>query len=335
MTLTITLWPLIKALMQAAVFISNTNKIPDNWHTQWQTTNDTQQLFVQKYLAQFKEIEHFKPDELKAWASKNYQELNDILAKEHFAIRLDPFPAHSFGVVAILDVMMAWRSPGNSKKITAKNTNVSYSAAQIEHGFTVFTSPHHAHPIACIQTKSGETAWFTIADAPKNDFALLQHIDSIKKNLQSDENYQSVIFPKIDLDQQPDISWLLRMAYAGYFIAQAKQQTKLKMNELGAHVQSAAAIAMMRSMPPSDKKVLVIDQPFLFWIEKPDVSIPVFAGYLDTDVWKDPGTLSMEPNKQPSSPSETPPSQIKSSWWTQIKESIQTWWYMIMNFFKK
>jgi len=332
MTQTITLWPIIKALLQAALFLSNNpNTPPDNWNTQWHTTNETQQLFVQNYLSQHKDIAKFKPDELKAWASKNYQELNDILTKEHFSIQLEPFPTNGFGMVAILDVMMEWQSPGTSKKITTKDNSI-YAGVEIERGFNVLTSDKHAHPIACIKTKSGDMVWVTIADKPRKDFDLLNYINSIKKSIQQDDQYQSVMFPKIDLDQQPDITWLLKMSYAGYFIAQAKQQTKLKMNEFGAHVKSAAAIAMMRSMPPSNKKTLVIDQPFFCWIEKPDVSIPVFAGYLDTDVWKDPGSLAMEPVTHEKAKIPLPQTDGPSAW-SRIKFFVNTVWFKIINMF--
>jgi len=333
MTQTITLWPIIKALLQAALFLSpGANTPPTNWNSQWQTTNEKQQLFAQNYLAQYADITKFKPDELKAWASKNYQELNDILAKEHFAIRLEPFPTNGFGMVAILDVMMEWLVPGTSKKITAKNSQISYPGVHIERGFTIFTSDKHAHPIACIQTKSGDMVWFSIADKPRNSFDLLQYINTITTTIQQDDQYQGIMFPKIDLDQQPDITWLLRMSYAGYFIAQAKQQTKLKMNEFGAHVKSAVAIAMMRSMPPSDKKTLVIDQPFFCWITKPTISIPVFAGYLDTDVWKDPGTLDMDSDTQTKTNIPLPQTQDPSLW-TRIKELVNRWWDNVIHLF--
>lgn len=339
MTQTITLWPIIKALLQAALFLSpGTSTPPENWNKQWQPANETQQLFVHNYLAQYTDISKFKPDELKAWASKNYQELNDILAKEHFAIRLEPFPTNGFGMVAILDVMMEWLAPGTSKKITTKD-NKTYAGVEIERGFTIFTSSHHAHPIACIQTKSGDTVWFTIADKTRSNFDLLQYIHTIANNIQEDNQYQSVMFPKIDLDQQPDITWLLRMSYAGYFIAQAKQQTKLKMNEFGAHVKSAVAIAMMRSMPPTNKKVLMIDQPFFCWITKPTISIPIFAGYLDTDVWKDPKSLDMESdtsNKEEKASIKTDPSLLntqESSLWLRIKNFVTIWWDKVANLF--
>jgi hypothetical protein len=331
MTHTITLWPIIKALLQAAVFVSNGTNISNNWYTQWQTTNEKQQQFVQKYLAQHTDIATFKPDELKAWASKDYQELNAILAKEHFAIQLQPFPKNGFGVVAILDVMMEWQSPGTAKKILTKD-NTMYAGVEMERGFTVLISDKHAHPIIRLETKSGDSAWLTIADKPRKDFDLLKYIDTIKKNLRPDESYQSVIFPKIDLDQQPDITWLLRMSYAGYFIAQTLQQTKLKMNEFGAHVQSAAAIAMMRSMPPTDKKTLVIDKPFICWIEKPGVSIPIFAGYLDVDVWKDPGSLDMRSSLDKKTKT-LPIQKEQASMWLRIKMVINEWWSNFVEIF--
>jgi hypothetical protein len=342
MTQTITLWPIIKALSQAALFLTpGAQNPPADWHTQWRTANTTQQQFVQTYLSQQAGLSSFKPDELKAWASTDYQELNNILKKEGFAIELSPFFPPDFGVVAILDVMMKWLTPGDSIDIRAKDGK-TYPGAYFKRNFSVFTSPRHRNPIARLETQSGETAWLTIANKFNSEWDMLSYIKDIKENLAQDSSYDRLHFPKINLDVQPNIEWLIGMGYDIFAISQAKQQTKLKMNEFGAHVKSAVALIMATSSPyQAPPKELVIDQPFLFWIEKPGVSIPVFAGYLDTDVWSDPGSLDMEPNTKsgdqntepvaPAQPEQALVLPEQLSWWQQVRNAISTRWAQLMN----
>ena len=76
----------------------------------------------------------------------------------------------------------------------------------------------------------------------------------------------------------------------GDSISQALQQTKFKMNQFGARVKSAVAIAVSRAM--SREVGLDIDQPFYLWIERDGVTVPVMYAYLDQEDWKDPGNLS-------------------------------------------
>jgi len=338
MTQTITLWPIIKALSQAALFLTpGAQNPPADWHTQWRTANKTQEQFVQTYLSQQAGLNSFKPDELKAWASTDYQELNNILKKEIFAIQLDPFYKPDFGVVAILDVLVTWLEPGDSQEIMAKN-GTRYPGVHMAQNFSIFTSPSHAHPIARLETQSGETAWFTISDKFKSEFEILTYINKLKNELQPDHSYAAVNFPKINLDVQPNIEWLLGMAYGVFTISQALQQTKLKMNEIGAHVKSAAAIGMCTCSPyQAPPKVFVIDQPFLFWIEKPGISIPVFAGYLDTDVWSDPGSLNMDTDDNNNTQKSEPASKqilaetAQLSWWQEVKNAISMRWAQLMN----
>jgi serine protease inhibitor len=104
----------------------------------------------------------------------------------------------------------------------------------------------------------------------------------------------------IDLNETVDIGWLKEMLTVdeigdSWKISQALQQTKFKMNETGAHVKSAVAIGVMRCVsfgrPP--ELHLVIDKPFLLWIAREGTSLPIFAAYLDEDVWKDPKNLTL------------------------------------------
>lgn len=47
----------------------------------------------------------------------------------------------------------------------------------------------------------------------------------------------------------------------------------------------------MRSMASLPKPDLVIDRPFLCWIERPGIPVPLFLGHITEEDWKSPGSL--------------------------------------------
>ena len=233
MSSSIVLWPIIKALCMASQFVGLDP-------AGWQSVNQTQQIFLENHFIKRDEASAFADKELRAWASTDYQELNDILKRDGFDIQLSPVGEDSFGVVSILDVDFEWWNEGHETTIAHENT--SYPAVRMGGGFKLFSAENYTQPIVRIKTKSNDTVWMTIADhdTPLHDFELLQWIESVQKSRKPNkELYDDVIFPMVDLDQQVDVTWLLDMTLPGWFIAQALQQTKFKMNHLGAHVKSA------------------------------------------------------------------------------------------------
>ncbi len=93
-----------------------------------------------------------------------------------------------------------------------------------------------------------------------------------------------IVFPMVDLDQQVELNWIVGMRTNDLdgrpvVIEHGVQQTKLRINLKGAHVESAVAIAMVTGMQPDFAENLVIDRPFFCWIERDGVTEPgsVFA----------------------------------------------------------
>ena len=74
-------------------------------------------------------------------------------------------------------------------------------------------------------------------------------------------------------------------------IAQASQQTKLKMNEIGARVESVVAIAIVLGGMDAPEPDHVINRPFLIWFERDGLSRPLFAGHITPDDWRNPGNI--------------------------------------------
>ncbi len=136
----------------------------------------------------------------------------------------------------------------------------------------------------------------TIVDNPPSGFELVDLVNGIEGDMQPLYNYDAVIFPMITYDQEVDISWIKRLYTIGNDgriakITQALQQTKFRMNEKGAKVESAVAMVVTRECVMMSKPDLVIDRPFVLWIRRPGLSQPFFVGYFTKETWKKPESL--------------------------------------------
>lgn len=288
MSLTITIFPIVKSLLIASQVIGADPAA-------WTAVNAKQTEFIQQYFTttQHTDCAAFTSAELKSLASKDVTELNQFLAAEGFAIKLKPFEsANSFGVVAIFQVLVEWLTAGTKTELTyAEQTYPAVSLTQDFQVFTPTTSQIAAAPVAAITTKSGDTVYLGVADhQPASDFALLAEIQQLKADLQPATDYTEVIFPMVDLNREEDLSWLLDLQTVDTicYVKQALQQTKFTLNEVGAKVASAVAVEIkVRSSFKPAAKPLIIDQPFYLWIERPGVSQPIFAAYLTPEVWRE------------------------------------------------
>ncbi|MBI5732577.1 hypothetical protein HY967_01285 [Candidatus Jorgensenbacteria bacterium] len=282
--------PIIAALVKSEDILGKDRK--------WGAVNSLQTLFLKKYFSSKNELSKFSSQELRSWVSLMASELNEILAKEGFDIRLEDFGGGEFGVVSILDVLVEWMTKGTKASIW--NNGNYYPGVRMTSDFSVFRSKYHSWPIAAVYTKSGDYVYMTVAGEESDGFNLLERIERIGSGLREDSGYEYVEFPMIDLNHEVDIKWLRGMqtnqvdTWSLYQISQALQQTKFKMNEFGARVKSAVAIGVFLStVAPPPPKALIIDKPFYLWIERDGVSAPIIAARFDLDVWKDPGSLSM------------------------------------------
>ncbi len=271
----------------------------------WQAENAFQKLYLAGLLPRREELGKFSEEELRSWVSRNADELNKVLKDEGFDIQLEKFHKDEFGVVSILDVLVEWLVAGQKTKIKCGDSQ--YDAVEIgqysevdgqnRRLFVACSTTKHAHPIVVLETKSGDHVYMTIADRPLSGFELIERIDVIRGSLYHPEPATAVIFPMIDLNQQEDISglkgmWTTDMAGHGWTVSQALQQTKFKMNERGARVKSAVAIAITRTSVKISLQKILIDRPFFLWIGRPGVSTPLMYAYIDEKDWKNPGDLS-------------------------------------------
>lgn len=298
-SVTATFTPIITALVKAEDILGANRT--------WHATNPAQTQFLARYFSQRGEIERAlatpspeQPLKVDSIASYTAEEINSFLASKGFNIALDPFTTPGeFGTASVMDVLVKWLYPGTSTQLVAADEQ-TYPAARLRLGVDIERSSLTGKPVAFISTQHPDyKVGLTVPNEPISDaFELLDFVANVRNrglnhSFDYSVNYAGLIFPKVSLDQRVNIDWLREMETTGKdglaaIISQALQQTKYRMNEIGARAESAVALGVTRGISPSP---LVINRPFVCWIEKTRTSLPLFAGYINYSDWKDPGSL--------------------------------------------
>lgn len=274
----------------------------------WSGINDVQRSFVDKFVTNIQEIDGLK-DILKQMAHKDAKVINQWLRERGFNIELQSRETpNSFCVASILDVLVKWLKVGEATTITGRTKSEDgqykkYPAVKLKgenSGVTILTedSPHSS-PIAVIRTKNNSESvrmrMLDLNEDPIGPLAIADLLKNMPSRLSRDESYDSVTFPMIDYDQKVDISWLVGLQTGDrpddFYVCEAVQQTKFRMNEIGARAQSGVAMMLRGRSIEIPKRTLVMDKPFLLWIERGGIKLPLFAGVFAEDCWKRPESL--------------------------------------------
>jgi hypothetical protein len=286
--------------------------------------NNQQKAFLNADYATYRKYlkpDLFAPDELKAYVARDAQTLNKILRDNGFSIQLQEFVnAQSIGIVAIQDILLKWLKA--AKRITIPSGKKQYIGFHLdEHRMDVSFSGNDVNKptivVAKISTQSHDKVYCAVrmnmnsdkvvlvpffegVAAGLTDHEVMHAVCEIREKLKDSSQYSNINrynaieLPMIEYQAKPSVKWLIGLKFSpGYEVAQALQEVIFKMNEFGARAKAAVAIELMKSVAPSpnSKVSLVVNQPFLLWIERPGMPLPIFAAYLPQKYWADPGSL--------------------------------------------
>jgi hypothetical protein len=276
------------------------------WTAAMGTTDTLKQIAFIEELPRYKStLSAFAPSELSAFASNDWQELNGLLTKAGYDIRLSQFPPSSIGAVAIVKLEFQWLVTGATKaKDGAKleiNGHTAFRFVANEQSQVFFANAPNGgtDPVIGINIPTqyddniliypheksiGGVDLYTLAGQ-------LQELD-YKREFQHDgQLVTGVDIPKVDYNHQTNISWLLNMQYGGSTVAQAIQQVVFQMNEQGGKAGSGTAMEMAKGLPPTEY-FYAVDKPFVFVYARNNV--PIFACHVTEGFFKDPGTLQFK-----------------------------------------
>lgn len=243
------------------------------------------------------DLSKMSEQEFKSRASKLVKEINGFLKEEGFDIQLQEInDPTAFYVASVLKVGVEWVL--EAKKRALKVSNASYPGVYIEDA-AVWNSPNHQHPIVCLDAKNGDKVYMTIADRQLEGPAMLEHLKGLSGSttmpLQYAREFEGVHFPMIQYDEEVDISWiqgmLTNVGKQDWKIAEAKQQTKFRMNEKGAKVESAAAMGIVACSARMPTQPVIIDQPFFLWMVRDGMVLPYFSALLAETHWSEPESV--------------------------------------------
>lgn len=292
MTSTFSIFSILCCLKEALKFGQASNP--------WQPINESQQRFMDsyyKYALEYMDI--FTAEELEYVASLDYMEVNAFLQRRGFDIQLSPFPkadgsiGSGFGVAAVLDIMCKW--DGRSVPLSVYNgtTETVYEGVKLDGSIGEDTQNRQVVRFSTWDLKTSQSldAYITFADGACAQMDLQDRCTNLHQSFGNKQILPvGCHFPKTEVNQQVDISWLLDMYYkAGdvpMYISEALNQNKLSLTEKGAHAQSAAAIGVRSgSLTAGSYHNVVIDKPFYFWLAKGKCPVPIFCAYVDEGNW--------------------------------------------------
>ena len=203
-------------------------------------------------------------------------------------MELEPIPPDGFGTAGVMRVLVKWKNSG-TKTFICNNDGKKFPAASLK-DISVFKVKGWPNHVAEIKCENGDKVYLTKADKDYSGFWFLPDQLMEEDNFVYEMDYE-IMFPFVDLNQMVDISFLESMGLGSQFeIEQAIQQTKFKMNHVGAKAESAAAIKFLRCCSMGSER-LIFSEPFLIWMTREGLSMPYFVGYITEDDWKDPGEL--------------------------------------------
>ncbi|MHA1937771.1 MAG: hypothetical protein ACXABV_07195 [Candidatus Thorarchaeota archaeon] len=290
-TSTIVTYPIAAALMEAEEFVIDSSG--------WNPVKIIQRDFLERFYTPCREeIPTIK--EIKRIAHFDVEVVNKWLKEHDFDIQLDSFDENGFGAAGMIDLLGLWLVKGRQASIATDNGG-KYPGVRMDTGFTFNTVGGSSDLVVALETGDQDVVYMMMDEKVPSGFSMVSYVEEILQNMTPVErDYEAVVFPMIDLNEEGELEWLINLQlmipqdrFPFYFIQQALQQTKLKMNQEGYRIKSVAAAAMMLGAALPETPPYIINRPFLMWIMRPGLSRPLFVAYLNTDVWKDPSGLEM------------------------------------------
>lgn len=261
----------------------------------WQASNTMQERFLADIFPYRKEL-CFIP-ELEVKAERSVEPINAWLRERGFDIQLRPLQEGGVATAAILDLLTKWTVAGTPHPIVYGQRTFEGVSLGRKH-VQVFDSNEHPQPIALLSTQGGDRVYMTKLEHAPGGFDLVDLANLLGRSKLERAAYAGVQFPMVALNQLIDISWLEGMTTMGQdglpvIITQALQQMKARLNEVGFRVENAVAVGASRGIGRSvvADPPLIIDSPYLLWVERQGLSLPLFTGHIAPDCWKNPGPI--------------------------------------------
>lgn len=294
-TTTAVTYPMVSAILKADEFVEKSKGFT--------LSNEIQKMFVKEfYNPSLSDLSRM--DEIESIAHIDANVINQWLKERGFNIQLEPFGLGGFGVASMMDLLGKWAIKGKESTVVDEDGKQFPGIKMTNYGLKFYRIEGDSNLIIELEVRTGDRVFLKMEPEVPSGLEIVAFAEAIQEKMleisPGAEGIDGLIFPKIDLDQKFALDWLLGFRIEceheniPYFeIEQALQQTKLKMNEEGFRVKSAVAIGILAGSAMMRTEPYVINRPFLMWITRPQFAKPLFVGYLNKDVWRNPVGLDM------------------------------------------
>ncbi len=275
----------------------------------WHARSDDQARFLEEYYypgrTQFLQRSgRGDPLRVASIVSENADDINTFLRRHGFNINLGSFPPSPlprFGAASVIDVVVRWPSRGTPQNLMAADKK-TYPGVKIGNADVFGVDQQEPMVILPTNVSDYEVGMIIPNEPVRNPFDLIDFVQARQREIKNFRQrfdrlingYQHVIFPIVSLNQEPDVGWFEGMSTTGVFgsaaIERALQQTTFEMGLSGATARSAFASRVVRlgRLGRQPDRPYSIDRPFVCWIQKEGVPLPVFAAYIPFASWKEP-----------------------------------------------
>lgn len=265
-----------------------------DWHLVGFDNADRQEAAVQAYATYRAIVSEMR--EIESTCAWSADEINAWLAARKFDIMLEPFSPKTFGMAAVSDFSVQWPEAAGLEHIRRPDGS-THEGFRLKSDWLLCDDDPGENTTLWVRTQSNDVIGIAMAPRPGSESELLKEV-RMRMSVPARSRHPSPAMadlPMVDLDAKLDLSYLVGMwtkmpdRKFPDIITQALGQAMFRMNEKGARARVAMAAAVTRSL--SMPRVIAFNKPFLLWIERPGVNVPLFAAYLESDCWKKPAEL--------------------------------------------
>ncbi|MBI3120363.1 MAG: hypothetical protein HYZ08_01970 [Candidatus Kerfeldbacteria bacterium] len=277
----------------------------------WQTVGNQQREFMNAFYARCVDDLGEVP-EVKTFAAWTAPPISAFLAENGFPdIKIPNFQEPNLGAAGVMNVGVSWKKPGKVITIKDPKEEAEYPGVELKRDQISYLleQSKHPHPIVQISTRSGDQVFMSVVDEELRETEVLRKAMELALIRKYTDRFSELRFPMVDLQESVNLAWLAGMSTQladgrSAIIGGAIQQTRFRMNQIGARAESAAVIYVTRGGSLVFKQPYTIDRPFLLWIDRGEIyfgrrdrehqlNFPLFAAYITPEHWKDPGDIGV------------------------------------------
>ena len=268
--------------------INNALALANPQSKKWSIVDKRQQTYLDVYRAALGDLKSLAPY-LKGLATGDAAKLNAWFAENGWPGMNVQIQPGGLGIGSVFDLVVDWLVPGLKKPVllTAGDMPAWYEGVEMTPSTGLASYKIDGYPFPMFELATTQGGWLVSlieANEPCPDVYLPQKACELLDRQSRQVSYDKVQFPAVGLEADVDISWLKGMHVEdGFSIDEAIKKVRLRLDDKGAHAQSAVALTSRGFSLKT--KTYTIMHPFYVIFRREDLEIPPFVALAAPDSW--------------------------------------------------